>query len=439
MHPHPVAAGWRTRSRHPRRAPRRAGARHRRRASPPGRCRSRPAGVRHRASAASPRVFRSAAGHRARPRARRRRPPRRRRRSGRDGACASRATTRRTARAALWPHEADEERGDPGRDVRRRDRRGGHCPSRSARSVGSGSRPWHPSCSPRGTRAHRVRRTTAPQSAGATTASTVFSATDSITAAATPDASSRLGSRPTSAGSAARARRDRSASRCASDLIRLPAEHRARPRSRQPPPSVDPTTAPTPAPSATPAAVYPTPARRGVGVEGVLDPTSSRHRTRQPDATRRAAHRPGGRSRDPRPRRGGASRAGGAHQRAAATRSPTVSPTTIAAPSTSPVNPPSRARANSRTPAPTSTTGGDCRRAGNADAEPRDRARRRGARRPASAGAPPSMSDAMPLVACVREPCRRNRRDECATRTTVPIDAARSIAGRAENAATLER
>ena len=65
----------------------------------------------------------------------------------------------------------------------------------------------------------------APHSAGATTASTVFSASDSTTALVISEASRSLGSRPTRAGSSWRAR-DRSWSSSAAAMSR-PASVRA--------------------------------------------------------------------------------------------------------------------------------------------------------------------------------------------------------------------
>src|SRR5436190_20063307 len=95
---------------------------------------------------------------------------------------------------------------------------------------------------------------------GATTASTVFSASDSITAAANPDASRSLGSRPTRVGTNARAR-SRSDATSAS---RTPtaARRNARPAAAPATTTAVGSAPPAASPTATPTAVYRTPAAR---------------------------------------------------------------------------------------------------------------------------------------------------------------------------------
>ena len=92
---------------------------------------------------------------------------------------------------------------------------------------------WRP-----GSRRRRPRRRAHAQKAGATTASTVFSATDSMTARTMPPSSRRAGSRPTSVGS-----RERAASRSPPARV-SPMRNASWPRSR--PATASPVTVATP-------------------------------------------------------------------------------------------------------------------------------------------------------------------------------------------------
>ena len=232
-------AGGRAQRRPPtRRRPRRAARRGGRRG-----CR---AGVPRRARGAAPRRRRTSAARRAARRARRRTRLRPGRRSGSGASRRRRArfarrrapSLRRRGRRAPSARPSGERRASSSR------RRAARPPSRSRRSARCGARPSRRACWPRGTRRRPPARAIAPQTSAPTTASLVFSATDS-TAARQSCASSRpAGSRPHSDGSTARApSRSPSSTHVAS--------RRASPASERPPSAAQVTAAsaaPRPAP-----------------------------------------------------------------------------------------------------------------------------------------------------------------------------------------------
>ncbi len=257
----------------------------------------------------------------------------------------------------------------PGR--RRRRRRGGRSPSRSGGTGRCGTRPWSPWCSRPGTRARRARRTAKPTTPGPPRRRRCSRRPIPPRPGPSPSASNPVTSRPTRLGNSSRARARSEPSRAAPiDAPRRRAEPGRR-RRRRWPPSVDPRTAPDAMPRPVPTAVWATPAVPIVAVQRRLDVVHDDAEDPRPGATRaggspitpssatpRAAargfdthvadvRRPVGRRRR---------RQRGSHHFAASTSSPTVSPTTPAAPSTSPVKPPIRLWARARTRAMATTS-----------------------------------------------------------------------------------
>ena len=227
---------------------------------PLGRCRRAPAGGRRRAWGAAPRLPRRRWARRgAGPAPPRTRPPRLRRwEKGARVPGRARPGARLVLLGGAWPPPARRS-AVPG--PRPWCRRGGRWPSRNCRSGPIGARPWRRACSRRGMASAPGAPKTAAQSAGATTASTVFSATDSTTARARPFASRPDGSRPTRAGSNVRARSRSPASRASATS--LAASPRPRPATVSAvAPAVERSATPDATPMAAPVARWRTPAAR---------------------------------------------------------------------------------------------------------------------------------------------------------------------------------